>query len=92
MSPAMSDAARAGFTHRAYLAELLSLEVDERDLRRWERRVSEARFPRIKRLVDFDLSAVPTVSPASFAAVAGLGWLDAGEPLCLLPDLFPTSR
>lgn len=80
------DAAKAGLTHRAYLAELLSREVDERDTRRRERRVAEARFPRIKRLVDFDLSAAPSVNPATFAAVAALGWIDAGEPLCLLGD------
>jgi DNA replication protein DnaC len=80
------DAAKVGFTHRAYLAELLSLEVEERDSRRRERRVAEAHFPRIKRLVDFDLSAAPSVKPATFAAVSALGWIDAGEPLCLLGD------
>src|SRR5215218_7286650 len=73
------DATKAGFTHRAYLAELLSLEVDERDTRRRERRVAEAHFPRLKRLVDFDLSAAPSVNPATFAAVSALGWIDAGE-------------
>lgn len=80
------DAARAGLTHRAYLAEVLAAEVDERDARRRQRRVAEARFPRIKRLEDFDLSAAPTINPASFAAIASLSWVEAGEPLVALGD------
>lgn len=80
------DAARAGLTHRAYLAEVLSAEVDDRDARRRQRRVAEARFPRIKRLADFDLGAAPSINPATFAAVSALGWVDAGEPLVALGD------
>jgi len=41
-------AAQERFTHRAYLAEVLAAEVDERDARRRARRVVEAHFPRIK--------------------------------------------
>jgi DNA replication protein DnaC len=80
------DAARAGLTHRAFLAEVLAAEVDDRDSRRRERRIAEARFPRIKRLADFDLSAAPSINPATFAAVCRLGWLEAGEPFVALGD------
>ena len=47
-------AARQRLSHRAFLAEVLSAECDERDGRRRVRRVQEARFPRIKRLADFE--------------------------------------
>ncbi|HYA43979.1 MAG TPA: IS21-like element helper ATPase IstB [Acidimicrobiales bacterium] len=80
------DAAREGLSHRAYLAAVLCAEVDERDARRVERRVAEARFPRIKRLSDFDLSAAPSINRATFAAVASLSWVDAGQPLVALGD------
>jgi hypothetical protein len=66
--------------------------VDERDGRRRERRIAEARFPRIKRLDDFDLSAAPTIPPATLAALAALAalaslaWVAAGEPVALLGD------
>lgn len=80
------DAARAGLTHRAYLAEVLSTELDARDARRCERRIAEARFPRLKRLSEFDLSAVPSISPASFAAISSLSFVRAGEPLVALGD------
>jgi DNA replication protein DnaC len=80
------DAARAGLTHRGYLAEVLCCELDDRESRRCERRIAEARFPRFKRLGEFDLAAAPSINPASFAAVASLSWVEAGEPLVLLGD------
>jgi DNA replication protein DnaC len=70
----------------AFLAEVLSAEVDERAERRRARRVQEARFPRLKRLAEFDLAAAPTVNPATIAALATGAYLDAGEPVVLLGD------
>lgn len=79
-------AARDRLTHRAFLAEVLSSELDERDGRRRERRIAEARFPRLKRLADFDLSAAPTIPPATLAALSTLAWVRQGEPVVLLGD------
>ncbi|MGH9067952.1 MAG: ATP-binding protein, partial [Acidimicrobiales bacterium] len=84
--PLADAAAKGSLTHRAYLAEVLSAEVDERATRRRARRIGEARFPRLKRLADFDLSVAPTVSPAVVAALAGGAFIDAGEPVVLLGD------
>ena len=86
-APALADsAAKERVTHRAYLAEVLSAEVDERDGRRRARPVVEARFPRLKRLEDFDLTAAPSINPATLAALAKGAWIDAGEPVVLLGD------
>jgi DNA replication protein DnaC len=79
-------AARERLTHRAYLAEVLTVEVDERHARRRDRRVKEARFPRLKRLEEFDLGAAPGVQPATLAAIAAGTWIDHGQPLVLLGD------
>jgi hypothetical protein len=57
-------AARDRLRRRAHLAEVLDAEVDERDGRRRERRIAEARFPRLKPLDDFDLAAAPAIPPA----------------------------
>ena len=57
-------------TYLAFLAEVLAAEIDERGARRRTRRITEARFPRVKRLADFDLSAAPTIQPAQLAALA----------------------
>lgn len=79
-------AARERLTHRGYLAEVLVAEVDERESRRRARRVVEARFPRLKRLAEFDCSASPAVTPAMIASLAEGSFIDAGEPLCLIGD------
>lgn len=84
--PVADAAARERLTHRVFLAEVLSMEVDERHERRRERRIAEARFPRMKRLSDFDLAAAPTVSPGALAALAAGTFIDAGEPVVLLGD------
>ena len=73
-------------TYLAFLAEVLAAEIDERSTRRRTRRITEARFPRVKRLADFDLSAAPTIQPAQLAALASGTYLDAGEPIVLLGD------
>lgn len=81
----LADAAvRERATHRAYLAEVLAAEVDARDARRRERRLKEARFPRLKTLEGFDLSVAPTINPATLATLAAGGWIDAGQPVVLL--------
>ena len=79
-------ARRSKLSHLAFLAEVLATEVDDRAERRRQRRIKEARFPRIKRLADFDLSAAPTVSPTTLADLAACTFLDIGAPVVLLGD------
>ena len=43
---------------------MLSAELDDREARRRERRIHEARLPRLKLIADFDLETVPTLDPA----------------------------
>jgi DNA replication protein DnaC len=78
-------AVRERHTHLAYLAELLSAEIDDRTGRRRIRRTAEARFPRIKRLADFSTDAIPGIA-ATLATLAAGAWIDAGQPLVLLGD------
>ena len=76
---ALAEAAlRDRLTHLAYLAEVLSAELDDREARRRERRIHEARFPRLKYLADFD--------PALLAALERGEWIASGEPVVLLGD------
>jgi DNA replication protein DnaC len=79
-------AVRERHTHLAYLAEILSAEVDDRSARRRARRIAEARFPRLKRLADFNTDVVPSIQAAQLAALAAGAWIDAGEPVVLLGD------
>ena len=79
-------AARERRTHLAYLAEVLSAELDDRTERRRARRIAEAKFPRLKRLADFNTDAVPAITPGQLARLATGAYLDAGEPVVLLGD------
>jgi DNA replication protein DnaC len=85
-------AVRERQTHLAYLAEILSAEIDDRTGRRRTRRIAEARFPRIKRLADCNPDAIPGIPDAipgiaaTLAALAAGAWIDAGEPVVLLGD------
>lgn len=84
---ALADAAaRDGATHRAFLAELLASEVDARQTRRRERRLKEAKFPRIKTLAGFDFAAAPAIPAGSVAPLADGAWIDRGEPVVLIGD------
>ena len=84
----------AGFAERAdkeawpaarFLAALAEHEVAERDRRRIERHLLEARLPPGKTLDSFEFAAVPTISKAHVMAIcAGDGWIDNGANLILL--------
>jgi DNA replication protein DnaC len=79
-------AAREHHTHLGYLAEILAAELDDRSGRRRARRIADARFPRLKRLADFNTDAVPAITPALLARLASGSYLDNGEPVVLLGD------
>jgi len=84
---ALADAAaRERLTYRAYLAEVLCAETDDRAERRRQRRIQEARFPRIKRLADFDLAQAPTIRAETVAVLAAGAFINTGEPVVLLGD------
>ena len=78
-------AERSRVGHLPYLADVLSSEVDDRAERRRHRRMHEARFPRTKRLADFDTSASP-LDAATIATLASGAYMDKGEPVVLLGD------
>lgn len=80
------QAAKHRMTHTGFLAELLSCEVDDRHTRRLARRIKDAKFPRHKRLTDFDATAIKDLPAGTLAALAEPGWIEAGHPLVLLGD------
>jgi DNA replication protein DnaC len=79
-------ATREHQSYLVFLAEVLAAEVDDRTERRRARRITEARFPRIKRLSEFNVDAVPSIQPAQLASLASGTYLDVGEPVVLLGD------
>ncbi len=78
-------AARAdkeGWPAARFLAALAEQELAERNRRRFERHLDEARLPPGKTLDAFDFAAVPTISKAQVLALAaGDAWIEKGANL-----------
>jgi DNA replication protein DnaC len=80
-------AAQGQQEYLVFLAELLSCELDERNERRRQRRVSEARFPRMKRLDDFDVTkACDNITGATLGTLRAGAFLNSGSPVVFLGD------
>jgi DNA replication protein DnaC len=75
---------KEGWPAARFLAALAENELAERDRRRIERHLAEARLLLGKTLDNFDFNTVPMISKAHIMAiVAGDGWLDKGANLML---------
>jgi DNA replication protein DnaC len=81
-----AEALREQQTPLAYLAALLEAEVPERAERRERRRLTDARFPLIKRLEDFRFDDNPKVPQATIAALAEGSWIDDHESIILIGE------
>ena len=76
---------KEGWPAARFLATLAEHEIAERDRRRIERHLAEARLLPGKTLDSFDFQAVPTISKAHVMAIcAGDSWIDKGANLILL--------
>ncbi|SIR56791.1 IS21-like element helper ATPase IstB [Bosea sp. TND4EK4] len=84
--PAFAERAdKEGWPAARFLATLAEHEIAERDRRRVERHLAEARLLPGKTLDSFDFEALPMVSKAHVMAIcAGDSWLDKGANLILL--------
>jgi DNA replication protein DnaC len=75
---------KEGWPAARFLMALAEHEIAERDRRRIERHLGEAKLPTDKILDNFDFAAVPMISKAQVSALcAGDGWLDKGANLLL---------
>jgi DNA replication protein DnaC len=75
---------KEGWPAARFLMALAEHEIAERDRRRIERHLGEAKLPTDKILDNFDFTAVPMISKAQVSALcAGDGWLDKGANLLL---------
>ena len=79
---AQSD--KEGWPAARFLAALVEHELADRERRRIERHLLEARLPIGKTLDNFDFNAVPVISKAHITALtSGNAWLEAGANLLL---------
>ena len=67
-----------------FLAALVAEEVAETRQRRLAARLRFAHFPARRTLEDFDFGFQPSIDPKLIADLAGLGFVEAGTPICCL--------
>lgn len=81
-----AESARRNQSHLNYLQALLAAELEERERRLIERRVREAKFPRMKTLEEFDFSQSPNVPAARIRELMSGGYIERGEPVVFIGD------
>src|SRR2546422_3975607 len=80
------QAVRERQTHLGYLEALLGSELEERERKTIERRLRDARLPRMKTLEEFDCSQSPKVSPSEIQELASGDYLGRAEPVIFLGE------
>ncbi len=84
--PLAEEVLKAQGTPIEYLAALLEAEAEDRNQRRRERRLKEARFPQIKHLQDFRFSENPEVSKTTISTLARMEWVSRHESVIFIGD------
>jgi DNA replication protein DnaC len=90
-APLSEQAVRERQTHLGYLEALLQAELEERELRLIERRIREARLPRMKTLEDFDFVRNGKVSAQQIHELARGDYIARAEPVIFIGDSDPAT-
>ena len=69
-----------------YLEALLAMEVEERDRHAVQRRIQEAKLPRVKTLEEFDWGQAPHIAAAKVRDLAEGGYLERAEPVVFIGE------
>src|ERR1700683_1273616 len=80
------QAVRERRTHLGYLEALLQAELEDREQRLIERRIREARLPRMKTLEEFDFAQCPRISAQQLDELAEGSYIAKAEPIIFIGD------
>jgi DNA replication protein DnaC len=80
------EAVKQKQTHVSYLEALLGAELDEREQRAIQRRLWEARLPRVKTLEEFDFAQAPQISVNEIRELAEGGYIERAEPILFIGE------
>ncbi len=79
-----SEAAQNNQSYTRYLLALAEQEVQEREARRRQRRLKEAKIPVLKELSDFDFELVPQLNQQKIRQLVQGDYIDKAEPIILV--------
>lgn len=80
------EATRAKQTHLAYLWALVEAELEDRGERRRNRRVRDAKFPRLKTIDDFNFQEASHIPAATIYELASCAFVDNAEPVIFIGE------
>ncbi len=80
------QAIKANMSHIEYLEGNLAGELEERERRTVQRRIQDARFPRLKTLDEFDFTQTPKIPASQIRKLADGSYIDQAEPIVLIGD------
>ena len=80
------EAIREKQSHVRYLEALLGAELEERERHAVERRIREARLPRVKTVEEFDFGQAPQIAAAQIRDLAEGGYIERSEPVLFLGE------
>lgn len=80
------EAVKQKQSHIGYLEALLAMEAEERDRHAIQKRIRNARLPRMKTLEEFDFQQAPQIPAAKIRELAEGGYIERAEPVVLIGE------
>jgi DNA replication protein DnaC len=82
--PYAAEAAQSNQSYARYLLALAEQEVLEREARRRQRRLKEAKIPVVKDLSTFDFTQIPDLNQQKIRQLVSGDYIDKAEPIILI--------
>ena len=84
--PLAEQAVKENRSHIGYLEALLAMESEERDRDAVQKRLHDARLPRMKTLEEFDFNQAPQIAAAKVRELAEGGYIERAEPVVFMGE------
>src|SRR3989475_6439279 len=73
-------------SHIGYLEALLTMEAEERDRHAIQKRIRDAKLPRLKTLEEFDFNQAHQIAAAKIRELAEGGYIERAEPVVFMGE------
>src|SRR3989442_980420 len=80
------QAIRERRSHMGYLEALLTMEAEERDRHAIQKRIRDAKLPRLKTLEEFDFNQAHQIPAAKIRELAEGGYIERAEPVVFMGE------
>src|SRR3989442_1910738 len=73
-------------SHMGYLEAVLAMEAEERDRHAVQKRIRDAKLPRLKTLEEFDFNQARQIPAAKIRELAEGGYIERAEPVVFMGE------